>query len=168
MSHESDRLSSETVVLYKRECVEELFVLQVLPFDPLNLTFHHLNYYVPLSKVRNWPDRVSLLSHAGSATRAPANGDGAACLLSWLFTLNPKPCHVNRTSHRRRGRRPTPASGSTMARTCCSCCGTAAAPSAPASSPLWSAPPALARRRSWCARTPCQCRLLPAAVCHRR
>lgn len=23
----------------------------VLPFDPLNLTFHHLNYYVPLTKV---------------------------------------------------------------------------------------------------------------------
>ena len=31
---------------------EELRCLQVLPFDPLNLTFHHLNYYVPLSKVR--------------------------------------------------------------------------------------------------------------------
>lgn len=25
--------------------------MQVLPFEPLNLTFHHLNYYVPLTKV---------------------------------------------------------------------------------------------------------------------
>lgn len=25
---------------------------QVLPFNPLNLTFHNLNYYVPLNKVR--------------------------------------------------------------------------------------------------------------------
>ena len=24
----------------------------VLPFDPLDLTFHHLNYYVDLPKVR--------------------------------------------------------------------------------------------------------------------
>ena len=59
----------------------------MLPFDPLNLTFHHLNYYVPLTKVcKVAPQQCVPTSATFKCSWGSTAGTRAAVVLKCMHT----------------------------------------------------------------------------------